>query len=290
MQKDLFTVSQKQILDAYDAYSLQYAQSLHNPAIVRAERLLDPIKKEYQATIHQYMFWMVVHMKERKATYTLGLKEALGYSDSADEKSARAMRQVLEWVHPHRLQLFLQFAQSAYMATQKYRNYLSEAALPCYRIRVPMLHANGSYYWVHQTSFPLEIDDQGFMVTHLNQNYVGLPYRGELLEPPDVQFTAIGFTKIKDDLLQQARYYFRHILDIRFDPIHGKIFEIYFQNPEAGIKDIERVTGWKGMDIKNYQRKILRIASEYFHYPFATCKEAVHYLHRIGWQYEVLRE
>lgn len=290
MPKNLHTVSHKQILDAYDTYSLQYAESLNGIALTQADQLLQQIKKQYHPTIHQNVFWMVMHLKERKVTYTLGLKEALGYSDTPDDRLSRNNRQILEWVHPKRLQLFLQFAQSAYMATQKYRHYLSEASLPCYRIRVPMMHANGTYYWVHQTSFPLELDDQGLLVSHLNQNYVGLEYRDELMDPPEVQFKTIGFSKIREDLLQQARFYFRHILDIRFDPIHGKIFEIYFQNPEAGIKDIERITGWKSMDIKNYQRKILRIASEYFHYPFTTCKEAVHYLHRIGWQYEVLRE
>jgi len=290
MDKEFGTVHQKIILDAYDEYGIQYAQSLGPSVLSRAEDLMQELKQEFHPTVQQNVYWMVVNLQKREAAQTIGLKQALGYTDTELDGPSRPMRQVLEWVHPKRLQLFLQFAQSAYMATQKYRNYLSEAALPCYRIRVPMQHANGKYFWVHQTSFPLEMDDQAQMISHLNQNYVGFEYRGELLDPPEVQFKSIGFSKIQEDLIQQARFYFRHILDIRFDPIHGKIFEIYFNHPEAGIREIEKATGWKSMDIKNYQRKILKIASDYFHYSFSTCKEAVHYLHRIGWRYEVLRE
>ncbi|MEZ4897565.1 MAG: hypothetical protein R2806_12045 [Saprospiraceae bacterium] len=84
---------------------------------------------------------------------------------------------------------------------------------------------------------------------------MGFEYRGELLDPPGSAIQSIGFSKIQEDPdPTKARFYFRHITRIRFDPIHGKIFGV-ISSSEAGIRDIEKATGWKSMDIKNYHGK-----------------------------------
>jgi len=160
MVKGIGTVRQKEILDAYDTYSTQYANQLGLVSSGRTQELFGQINQEMHPMIIQNLFWMVLNLNDRRIQFTAGLKDALGYNDIQPTFNGLPIRDMLSWINPHRLQLFLQFAHASYAASIQYRNLISEGSYPCYRIRVPMKHSNGNYYWVYQSSFPLEVDDQ----------------------------------------------------------------------------------------------------------------------------------
>lgn len=104
-------------------------------------------------------------------TFTISKPPVISWSHNIDHQLGITdinYEHFFDCIHPVWLPLHLGFGAAAYgIAGRIYQKYPRDSIV--YTSNIPIRHADGTYHWYNQVSFPAGFDDKGRMVSHINQ-------------------------------------------------------------------------------------------------------------------------
>ena len=157
-----------------------------------------------------------------------------------------------------------------------------------FKTRLPMLLKDGRIYWVLQESWPLELDMNRNVISHINNYTIGELYREK--EPIEItaEFCKNGqYCEEWNRLYTENRYAVKPFV---LSPAQREILHFYYHNPKESIIQCAKNLRYPHNTLKKYisnsQHKtgILDKAKVSFpQIPIRKLNDVVNFLEKIGW-------
>lgn len=164
-------------------------------------------------------FYTVMNLKKQALTFSHGCGSFFGIDELT---YPYFFNQILE---PYR-NFFLAYGAAVYASAFDPANKKMVQPLKQeYRTMIPLRNRAGKFYWVTQVSFPLQLDKDHNLISHLNIYRVGLAYnnwekwaiKGEMLEK----------NLPNSDFAVKMEQYFKDFLGAMFGPRKIEILHLY---------------------------------------------------------------
>lgn len=157
-----------------------------------------------------------------------------------------------------------------------------------FKTSFPMMFHDGNVFWVHQETFPLELDANNNLVSHINNYTIGQRYRE--ISPINIiaEFYRDGiFCDEWNRLYAENRYAVKPYL---LSPVQKQIITYFHQNPKAAKEECANFMRYPLNTLKKYisdcQRKQGIIDKTRISFPeikIHNLKDVVKHLESIGW-------
>ena len=109
----------------------------------------------------QNRFAIAANNKTRGVIYHYNLDKYIAY------KNKFTVETYFRLVHLDYLEDYIKWGDMVYQYAEKMREIL-EPMKQCYRISIPLKFKDGHYHWVLMEAYPLQMDQYGNMISHLN--------------------------------------------------------------------------------------------------------------------------
>jgi hypothetical protein len=136
-----------------------------NPDLMECEKYFDSIKED---VLNRKKFFLAVDVKKFAFFFQHNLELFLPVRGNI------GMMKYMELIHPEYVQEFSDWATCVYTFAEKIDLNLKPLS-QCYKIMLPMRTLEG-YYWILQEAYPLQLDEQGKMISHINEYTIIAPF------------------------------------------------------------------------------------------------------------------
>lgn len=188
----------------------------------------------------------------------------------------------IQLIHPAYLVEYLEWATATYAyVAEKSRQRQMEPMRMSFRMDFPIKlkdGKNGKFYWTQIEAYPLQLDKDNNMITHLNAYKVIRPYEETRRRQPlagemwDTQFLDEAWTRG----LNRQKSLQRPFVPT---PAERQILDLLYQNPCLSNKEIASALGKDPNTINQHNKNILAKAREsFFPLLFADVRDVAKFL------------
>lgn len=231
------------------------------------------------SSLHTFpsVFYVAYHISENTIQLYYHAEEYTNLNQK-NKQLATPIVKSINTFHKDRIELYLFLLKSYYKSINDSDSKQRMRINLMFYVEVPMKVDRDNYHWISQYHI-LESSNQIKDIYQI-RNTVGRKYKGELIsEPYFIDYNKNHLVTIINNKISKL---INNEICAIFNPIHLRIINLYLKNMNAEVRSISLVIGLNQMTIKNHQRRILRLANQYFNYSFDNCKLFTYYLQTIG--------
>ena len=251
-----------------------YATGLGNPVNLTDEAVSAYWKENVEEKNLDFdTFYSVFDYRVPGFTYHKGIEKALGKPRNF------TIATYLELIHPDFLQLYTLWGVEALEMAIANKDQLEPFKFT-YRISIPLLHSNNTYYHCFQNSTVLQVDSQNQLVSQLNTFRMGIRFsdsdlrnlKGEIFaqDSPSSGWNKVFINNMSKRIM---RY---------FTPAEVKILKAYAEANDTS-EEIAHVFEITRPTLYTHNRNILKKGFELFHKRFGSIWDFANYLKDRGY-------
>lgn len=195
---------------------------------------VDKLKEALIRMRQHDQYYLIMDLKGNfNITWSFGIQECLGYSESNGESTTWTLEKNIQIVHPYYLRLFYYFGMASYeilMSAYKDLAPGGQGLMERHVMNIPVQKANGAFVWVKKMSMPLCVDDNGRMTQQLNAYTIIAPYDNIFLPIDTRLFDSNGKRRRAHERMIYERA--NQLLGIAFDTTQETIISLFIRKYE----------------------------------------------------------
>ncbi len=268
---------QQEVLNQFDEMQLTMSAALGclaNP--VECQEMVSFLEQN-EKMLPPNVFYILVDNKISKISWSMRLFKYLGYPDVSHRDTALSVKEVLSWIRPEELPVFLSNALSVYEEANKNGKILqSYKKSVSYQIEVHMRNYNGKYFHLLQQSIPMGFDENCQLISHLNiYTIIADGYRPNVMPLSQVYIDPSNrhpFNEIIHDHISEVLSKFQVL---NFNYSHKQIIKAYKEDSELTVLQLVNQLRLSEHSIRKYQKDILQKINAAFGMTFTSLKPAL---------------
>lgn len=187
----------------------------------------------------------------------------------------------------HYLKEYLTWGKVAYLFFREITK-VDDITRFSFKTRIPMRFSDGRIYWVLQESWPLELDKNNNVISHINNYTISELYKEKTPIEINAEFYKDGrYCEEWNSLYTENRYAVKPFV---LSPVQKDILNFFYNTPNATTAICAEGLKYPLNTVKKYisdcQRKrgVIDMAKASFpHIPIKTLKDVIIFLEKIGW-------
>ncbi len=215
-------------------------------------------------------FWQIIDYKTLTISHSQGDQELFG-------RRLSSVKDFFRQVHPDYVLPYLRWRTAAYDLILK-QDVAMNPLQAVFRAPLPMLLADGQYFWFYMNTTIVQVDSEGRIVTNLQTFYRESKWSPRNMRPLEAH---IQIRNVSDNELDQqlkARMAL-HLLD-EFTDAELDILALYASGKSTD--DVLREKGWSRHTLHEYNANLLRKAKALFVYDFKNARDFAEYCYEKG--------
>lgn len=230
-----------------------------------------------KSMLNPNVFYMLLDNRIGAITWSLGLFKYMGYADIDKRDTGLMLIEVLSWIRPEELPVFLSNAISVYQETFKHPEFLkSYRKSISYQIEVHMKNNSGKYFHLLQQSLAMGLDAKNQLVTQLNiYTIIADGYRDNVI-PKSVLYVDAGKQHpLSEEVYKQIPGVLSKFKVLKFGVGHQQIIKAYKEDGELTVPQLVKQLKLSEHSIRKYQKDILQKINTAFGMTFTSLKPAL---------------
>ena len=265
------------VLDRFNHMQDELSEDLESIVNVEECNQMISFLEKNEHMLPPNVFYMLLDNKENSVTWSMRLFKYMGYPDTKTSKNDLKIMEVLTWIRPEELPVFLSNAIAVYREVasnpQVIRSYKSSVS---YHIEVHMRRANGKYFHLLQQSIAMGVDRHGQLVSHLNiYTIIADGFRPNVIPLSTVYYDSKSLNSFVNNMHSNISKVLTEFDVLNFRQSHKQIIEAYREDNQLTVPQLGKQLKLSENSIRKYQKDILQTINGAFGMTFTALKPAL---------------